>query len=224
MQTTYVSPNTRLTRNVNHSKMLQSVKNIFDVVFVLITIPLWLPICAAIYLAIWFEDGENPLFFQERIGKEGRSFKTIKFRTMVPNAEAVLKKVLAENEELRQEWEMFYKLRKDPRITKIGHILRRTSLDELPQLFNVLRGEMSLVGPRPLATYHLSALPDDVRVLRALVKPGITGMWQVSGRSDSGNEGFKKWDPYYVENWSLYLDFAILVRTVSVVLGRKGAY
>ena len=214
----------QLTGTVNHSKTQQTLKYLFDLALVLITMPFWLPLCAVIYMLIWLEDKNNPLFLHERIGKDGRAFKTFKFRTMVPNAEDVLRKVLAEDDELRQEWETFYKLRKDPRITKIGSFLRRTSLDELPQLFNVLRGEMALVGPRPLTTYHLDALPKEVCNLRELVKPGITGMWQVSGRSDSGNDGMKQWDPYYVKNWSLGLDFTILYRTIFVVLKREGAY
>lgn len=213
-----------IAQPVNHSSTRKAVKTVLDIAIVLIFLPFWLPLCGIIYLAIWLEDNNNPLFLQDRIGKGGRAFKTFKFRTMVPNAEDVLRKVLAEDEELRQEWETFYKLRKDPRITRIGNFLRRTSLDELPQLFNVLRGDMSLVGPRPLTTYHLDALPKEVCNVRELVKPGITGMWQVSGRSDSGNEGMKQWDPYYVKNWSLGLDFSILYRTVFVVLKREGAY
>ena len=220
----FLAADAQLNRTVKHSTTQQSIKHLLEISFVVLTMPLWFPLCALIYILIWFEDKKNPLFLHERIGKNGRKFKTFKFRTMVPNAEAVLRKVLEENDELRQEWETFYKLRKDPRITKIGGFLRRTSLDELPQLFNVIRGEMALVGPRPLTTYHLDALPKEVCNLRELVKPGITGMWQVSGRSDSGNEGMKQWDPYYVQNWSLGLDFTILYRTIFVVLKREGAY
>ena len=215
---------TQLTRTVKHSKMQQKIKSLVDLALVIIAMPLWLPICAVLYVLVWFEDRKNPLFSQERIGKNGQPFKTLKFRTMVPDAEEVLRKVLAEDDELREEWETFYKLRNDPRITKVGAFLRRTSLDELPQLLNVLRGEMALVGPRPLSTYHLDALPKEVCEVRTLVKPGITGMWQVSGRSESGNDGMKKWDPYYVKNWSLGLDISILYRTVSVVLKQEGAY
>lgn len=208
----------------NHSKMQLGLKHLIEVAIVLLAFPLWFPICAVIYALIWLEDGKNPLFIQERLGKDGKGFRTFKFRTMVPNAEEVLKKVLAEDEELRTEWETFYKLRKDPRVTRIGKFLRRTSLDELPQLFNVLMGDMGMVGPRPLTAYHQNVLPADVRALRESVKPGITGLWQVSGRSDSGTEGMKKWDPYYVRNWSIKLDVSILVRTAFVVIACKGAY
>jgi lipopolysaccharide/colanic/teichoic acid biosynthesis glycosyltransferase len=209
---------------VNHSRIKQIVKQLIDVAIVLLTSPFWVPVCAVIYFAIWLEDGKNPLFLQERLGKDGRVFRTFKFRTMVPNAEEVLRHALAQDAALRMEWETFYKLRKDPRVTQVGAILRRTSLDELPQLLNVLVGDMVMVGPRPLPAYHHQALPVDVRELRNRVKPGITGLWQVSGRSDSGMEGMKQWDPYYVRNWSLSLDFQILVRTASVVLTRQGAY
>lgn len=225
MPTTCFSPKT-IARNTTsgQSALLKALKQVIDVTLVLLSAPLWLPVCIMLYVLIWLEDGKNPLFLQERLGKDGRVFKTFKFRTMVTNAEEVLEKALDSDEALRKEWEMFYKLRKDPRITKIGHFLRRTSLDELPQLLNVLRGDMVLVGPRPLPAYHHEALPYHVQVLRNTVKPGITGMWQVTGRSDSGTEGMKKWDPYYVRNWSLGLDLNILLKTIRVVLLRKGAY
>ena len=208
----------------NRLSFQKALKRALELTLVLVTLPLWLPLCLLIYVLIWVEDRNNPLFIQERIGEGGRVFKTFKFRTMVPDAEAVLKQVLAENEALRREWDMFYKLRKDPRITRIGAFLRRTSLDELPQLLNVLRGDMALVGPRPLTRYHQDALPAYVRTLRESVKPGMTGLWQVSGRSDAGTEGMKKYDPLYVLNWSLALDAAILARTVGVVLKCEGAY
>ncbi len=196
----------------------------FDVMVVLLTSLIWFPICATLAFLIWFEDRQSPFFLQERVGRGGKMFRTFKFRTMVPNAEAVLRQKLETDEAMRTEWETFYKLRKDPRITKIGRLLRRLSLDELPQLINVLRGEMSLVGPRPLPTYHCNELPRRVRELRERVRPGITGLWQVSGRSDTGNEGMEQWDPYYVRNWSLWLDAVILVRTITAVLKGSGAY
>lgn len=196
----------------------------FDFLVVLLSSPIWFPICALLAFLIKFEDGGNPFFLQERVGRGGQKFKTFKFRTMVPNAEDVLRQKLEEDAELRHEWETFYKLRKDPRITKIGRLLRRLSLDELPQLLNVVRGEMSLVGPRPLPQYHSNELPRRVRELRERVRPGITGLWQVSGRSDSGNEGMEQWDPYYVRNWSLWLDAVILIRTITAVVKGSGAY
>ena len=175
-------------------------------------------------LLIILEDGKNPLFLQERIGEDGKIFKTIKFRTMVPDAEKKLKLAFEKNEDLLKEWNKYYKLKKDPRITKIGNILRISSLDELPQLFNVLNGKMSVVGPRPLPHYHFQELPNYVQDLRNKVKPGITGLWQVSGRSEVGTSGMKKWDPYYVRNWSMWLDIVILFKTVKAVFSAKGAY
>lgn len=164
------------------------------------------------------------MFAQERVGHDGTYFRMIKFRTMYTNAEEVLQAKLDEDPELKEEWNRNFKLRKDPRITPIGRLLRRTSLDEMPQLWNVLRNEMSLVGPRPLPDYHDTQLPDRVRRLRQRVKPGMTGLWQVSGRSEVGNLGIQKWDSYYVRNWSIWLDIVVLVRTIRVVLTGRGAY
>jgi lipopolysaccharide/colanic/teichoic acid biosynthesis glycosyltransferase len=175
-------------------------------------------------LLIRLFDGDAALFRQERVGHNGRSFKTIKFRTMHPDAERLLEHRLQQDEALREEWEENFKLRNDPRITRIGRLLRMTSMDELPQLINVLKGEMSLVGPRPLPTYHYYGRSERVRILRDRVRPGMTGLWQVSVRSESGVEGMERWDTYYVRNWSIWLDVYILARTVGVVLTRNGAY
>lgn len=200
------------------------IKRTFDVLLVLLSAPFWLPLCALIAALIWLEDRGNPFFLQERIGVGGHRFKTWKFRTMFPDAEAILLRSLIDNEELRREWTTHYKLKDDPRNTRIGGVLRRLSLDELPQLINVLKGEMSLVGPRPLPHYHHQDLSARVQKFRERVKPGITGLWQVSGRSDTGNEGMELWDPYYVRNWSLWLDAVILIRTVRTVVQGTGAY
>lgn len=201
----------------------QLLKRCLEVALILATLPLWGPICACVAALIWVEDGRHPLFKQKRIGLGGKKFDVWKFRTMVPNAEAVLLETLKHDVALRNEWKQHSKLRNDPRITRIGKILRKTSLDEIPQLINVLCGEMSLVGPRPLPAYHHEQLPADVRKLREKVKPGITGLWQVSGRSDAGTEGMALWDPYYVRNWSIWLDIVIVVRTIRVVLQGSGA-
>lgn len=184
----------------------------------------WLPLCLLIALLIWLEDRHNPLFLQTRVGQGGRLFKTWKFRTMLPDAEEVLKQRLEADPELRREWEANFKLRRDPRITRVGQLLRKTSLDELPQLVNVWLGEMSLVGPRPLPEYHQRQLPLKVQHLRREVRPGMTGLWQVSGRSDAGNEGMIQLDPYYVRHWSIGLDAVILLRTFKAVLRSAGAY
>jgi Undecaprenyl-phosphate galactose phosphotransferase WbaP len=196
----------------------------FDILFVLVTLPLWLPLTLLIALLIWAEDGAAPFYLQERVGLKERGFRTVKFRTMVPEAEEKLKQALAQDPAMAEEWRRNCKLKNDPRITRIGRFLRRVSLDELPQLLNVLKGEMSLVGPRPLPRYHEEQLPDRVRTLRRWVRPGMTGLWQVSGRSDSGSSGMERWDAYYVLNWSLWLDVVILVRTIREVLVGRGAF
>ena len=206
------------------SRMHRFQKRVIDMGLVLAGALVWMPAFLVLTALIWLEDRQNPFYLQERIGENGEMFKTIKFRTMVPNAEAVLLQKLEDDEGLRREWEANFKLRHDPRITRVGSFLRRFSLDEIPQLVNVLRGEMSLVGPRPLPRYHHEDLPERVSELRIRATPGITGLWQVSGRSDAGTEGMIRWDPYYVRNWSLWLDLVILVRTVRAVISRSGAY
>lgn len=200
------------------------VKRATDIIAVVGTAPVWIPACLVISLLIWLEDQHHPLFRQERVGRGGEVFETWKFRTMRPDAERILQEEFARNPDLEEEWSAHYKLKNDPRITRIGNFLRRTSLDELPQLINVLRGEMSLVGPRPLPAYHYEKLPEQIRALRDRVGPGITGLWQVSGRSESGTRGMERWDAYYVRNWSVWLDIIILVRTARAVWSAHGAY
>jgi len=204
--------------------LAQTMKRTMDLVVVVLLSPLWVPLYLCIALAIWLEDRHPPIFYQERIGRDGKAFNVHKFRTMVPDAEAVLSRHLTEDAGLRAEWEANFKLRNDPRITRVGAFLRKTSLDEIPQHINVLRGEMSLVGPRPLPLYHQEELPVQVQRLRTKVRPGMTGLWQVSGRSDAGNEGLVRWDAFYVRNWSIWLDIVILVRTFRVVARGSGAY
>ncbi len=205
------------------SPVASKLKRAADLLLVSLTAPLWMPLCGLILGAIWVEDRKSPLYKQKRAGREEKPFFTFKCRTMVPNAEEVLKRRLAEDPVLRAEWESAFKLRVDPRITRVGRILRKTSLDELPQLFNVLKGDMALVGPRPLPLYHLEELGSTVRAQRLRMRPGLTGLWQVSGRSDTGSEGMRRWDHYYVRNWSLWLDMIILVRTIRVVVLGSGA-
>lgn len=199
-------------------------KRIADVILVVLMAPIWIPLFLILSALIWLEDHASPFFIQERLGGYGKRFNTMKFRTMYPNAEQILEKKLAEDADLAAEWAIDCKLRDDPRITRIGRFLRKTSLDELPQLINVLRGEMSLVGPRPLPEYHHEQLSAQTCALRDRVRPGLTGLWQVSGRSESGTAGMERWDAYYVRNWSVWLDIVILVRTIRVVFSGKGAY
>lgn len=200
------------------------LKRASELTLVIGTAPLWIPVLSLAAVAIWLGDRHNPIFLQERVGIRDQVFRAFKFRTMVPNSQQALQEALASDPALRREWESSFKLRKDPRITRLGAVMRRTSLDELPQLLNVLSGTMSLVGPRPLPRYHYEQLPEQCRRLRERVRPGITGLWQVSGRSDTGNAGMVKWDGYYVRNWSIWLDIVILVRTFRAVVHGSGAY
>jgi Undecaprenyl-phosphate galactose phosphotransferase WbaP len=210
-------------RNNLKSSANRFVKRLFDVTVSMITLPFILPVIGVIGLIIRVESHGAAIYAHDRIGRRGKPFKCFKFRTMQRDAEDNLKELLESNEILRNEWENTWKLRDDPRVTKIGRFLRKSSLDELPQIFNVLKGEMSLVGPRPYLTREISEIRENVKVIGS-AKPGITGLWQVSGRSDTGYRYRVKLDIWYVMNWSLWLDIAILFKTVRVVLKAEGAY
>ncbi len=176
-------------------------------------------------LCLWIRLGSrgNAFYSQERIGQGGKFIRIFKFRSMVQDADAVLEKYLEENEAYREEWEETQKLRHDPRITSAGRFLRKTSLDELPQLFNVLLGNMTLVGPRPIVHNEIERY-GDVYLEYTEVKPGITGLWQVSGRNNTTYEQRVSYDRYYVTNWSVWMDLWILMRTIPVALRGEGAY
>ena len=188
-----------------------------------------LGLIAVIPLTIFFSaliklSSAGPVFYsQERIGRNGKPFRAWKFRSMIKDAEAALKVYLVEHPELQEEWERDHKLRDDPRITFVGRILRKTSLDELPQIWNVIRGDMSLVGPRPIVHAEIVKYRD-LFDLYAQVRPGISGLWQVSGRNDTTYDERVNLDAAYVRNWSIWLDAWILIRTVRVVILGKGAY
>ncbi|MEU4424416.1 sugar transferase [Actinoplanes sp. NPDC024001] len=210
--------------HVEHPRLKGSariVKTIFDRVGALVLLLLSAPVLAVVAALVMFgPGGRGPAIFrQERVGKDGRPFTLYKFRTMVVNAEARLQELRNLND---TDGELF-KMRRDPRVTPVGQWLRRFSLDELPQLFNVLKGDMSLVGPRPPLAREVAGYPSDM-LRRLVVKPGLTGLWQVSGRSDLSWEESIRLDLTYVENWSLAMDVAILARTVSAVVRSSGAY
>jgi len=176
-----------------------------------------------IALAVKIQDGGPVFFSQNRVGRHGRLFRCLKFRSMIVDAENSINSLLAENAEAAEEWRQKQKLAKDPRVTPVGRILRVTSADELPQLFNVLRGEMSVVGPRPI-------LPDQVQEYGpgfpryCTARPGITGLWQVSGRNETTFRRRSEFDQTYLRAWSILTDLALLVRTVGVVVGHRGAF
>lgn len=198
------------------------IKRFVDIFLALTFILLFSPALITLFCLIK-KDGGIAIYGHSRIGQNGKIFKCLKFRTMVTNSEQVLEDLLRNNEEARKEWERDFKLKNDPRITPIGKFLRKTSLDELPQLFNVLIGQMSLVGPRPVVKEELAYYQDDVDYY-LMSKPGMTGLWQVSGRNDVDYETRVYFDSWYVKNWSLWNDIAILFKTVNVVLKRDGAY
>jgi exopolysaccharide production protein ExoY len=198
------------------------VKRLFDLVVTLTLCLLLSPLLIVLVVILAFED--VPIFYsQQRIGRNGHIFHCQKFSTMVPNAEKLLAELLASNTEVNAEWQKYEKLRNDPRITKLGRLLRRTSLDELPQLFNVIRGDMSLVGPRPMAVHERERWGGLYRSYTAL-RPGVTGPWQTQHRTDSDYESRLRCLEEYVANWSLLGDIKYLMMTLLVPFSGRGAY
>lgn len=200
------------------------IKRGFDIMLSILLVPVLLPTIFMLSILLKI-DSPGPVFFlQDRFGKDGKLFKVIKFRSMYIDNKKILEKHLAEHPEVAEEWEKYMKIRgNDPRVTRLGGFLRKTSLDELPQLFNVIKGEMSFIGPRPFLLKERAYL-DDCYDEVTMVHSGITGLWQVSGRSDIAFSDRLKLDLWYIKNWSLWLDIIILVKTISVVLKGKGAY
>ncbi|MEJ7871376.1 MAG: undecaprenyl-phosphate galactose phosphotransferase WbaP [Rubrobacteraceae bacterium] len=182
-----------------------------------------LPLLLLLTLLVYLESG-GPVFYKDRrMGRDGNLFSCLKFRTMVPDAETLLQRLIEEDEEAKREYFKYHKLRDDPRVTRVGRFLRKTSLDELPQLWNVLRGEMSLVGPRPYLPRESKEIGlTQSEILR--VPPGMTGPWQVSGRNQTYFDDRVRMDAYYVRDWSIWLDLVLLARTVKTVLRGGGAY
>ena len=198
-------------------------KRVMDYIFCLLISPFLLIPLLLISLAIRFTTKSRALYKQKRFGKGGKTFLCYKFQTMYPDAEARLKHILDSDPALKEEFEKHWKLKNDPRVTPIGVFLRKTSLDELPQILNIFKGEMSLVGPRPLPDESMKLYPPEETPFYYMVPPGITGLWQVSGRSNTSFEYHASLNSWYVKNWNLWLDIVILFKTVSTVLKREGA-
>lgn len=204
-----------LTKNASYRK----VKRVMDVILSLIGLIVLLPVFAVIALAIKIES-KGPVFFKHtRIGEKGKVIKIYKFRTMVENAEDLIKKFTPEQ---MKEYRENYKLTNDPRVTKVGNFLRKTSLDELPQLVNIIKGELSIIGPRPVVQKELEKYGDNVEKFLS-VTPGLTGYWATNGRSCTSYEQRIKMELYYVDNMSLKLDIKIFFKTILSVVKREGA-
>lgn len=201
-----------------------AAKRALDVLGAIVLAVVFSPLILAIVIvALSRREPGSIIYKHRRIGRAGRAFECLKFRTMVPNADQVLRELLERDPAMKAEWVRDHKLRRDPRVTRLGSFLRRTSLDELPQLWNVMRGEMSLVGPRPVVREELLRYGRNARAYLS-AKPGITGLWQVKGRNDLRYRRRVVLDTYYVRNQNLLLDLYILFKTTSVILGGSGAY
>ncbi len=200
------------------------VKRFYDIILSLILLPFLLAVIVIISLGIKFTS-KGPVFYgHKRVGRYGKTIKVLKFRTMYKDADIRLKEILATDEKTKIEWETYYKLKNDPRVTSIGKFLRKTSLDELPQIFNVIKGDMSFVGPRPVIEEELKKYYKEFTSYYYMVNPGITGLWQISGRNDLDYEARVTKDSWYVLNWTVWLDLVILFKTPGAVFRRKGAY
>ena len=224
----YELSNTRtnliIYQNRLKSKYRQLIQMLFNYTLALLSLPILLTLIAIFAILIKMES-KGPIFFiHYRIGQHGKRIPTIKFRSMYDDAKARLHTLLQENPVIKEEWETSHKIKEDPRVTKMGAWLRKTSLDELPQIFNVLMGQMYFVGPRPVLQDEIAKYYKKDAEYYHMVKPGITGLWQVSGRSDTDYDFRVATDKWYVLNWSLWLDIVILIKTFKVVFKREGAY
>jgi undecaprenyl-phosphate galactose phosphotransferase len=199
-------------------------KRVFDIVLSICSIIIFLPLLIVIPIIIKL-DSRGPVFFtHRRIGKNLKEFTMLKYRTMYIDSERTLERFLATHPEAYKELQERNKIKEDPRVTRFGKILRKTSLDELPQLFNVLKGDMSIVGPRPDAKEAVENFLSEYKRIYMRVRPGITGLWQVSGRSEIVYKERVKLDYLYVLNWSVWLDFVIILKTFYTILSVRGAY
>lgn len=220
----------RVAHRITDRKLIRKVraangraKRVFDFAVAATALVLLLPVFLTIALLIKITDAKGPVFYRHtRVGRQGERFECLKFRTMATDSEERLAHILTTDPQAAQEWEESQKLRDDPRITKIGKFLRKSSLDELPQLLNVLRGDMSIVGPRPITRAELNRYGKERRYY-LLVRPGITGLWQVSGRSSTGYDKRIRYDREYLEEWSWLGEFWIILMTIPAVLNTRDA-
>lgn len=218
--------NDQLVMRLNNNLAKKSniiMKRIFDLALAIPGVILISPIFLIIAVMIKRESNSPVFFAHKRVGRNAREFNCYKFSTMHPNNQEILNELLLNDESARLEWESTYKLHNDPRVTRIGKILRATSLDELPQLINVILGNMSLIGPRPITAEEVDRYGEDIYYYY-LVTPGISGLWQVSGRSSLSYQDRVRLDRWYVKNWSLWYDVVVLLKTFAVVIKRDGAY
>lgn len=199
-------------------------KRAFDIVFSLCALVIGSPIFLLVALFVRFSSKGRVIYSHERIGRGGKAFRCYKFRTMYRDADQRLKDILAKNPDLKEEWERKHKLSKDPRVTPIGAFLRKTSLDELPQFWNVLKGDLSVVGPRPVVKAEVQRFLGFRAPLILSVRPGLTGIWQVSGRSNTSYEERLAMDEEYIAKQSLFLDLKLILRTVPAMVFTRGAY
>ncbi len=212
----------QVARPENAAPIRDPRKRVMDVMIAAAMLFFAMPVMLAI-VALVRRDGGAALFGHNRIGENGRIFRCLKFRSMVTNADEVLKELLERDEAAREEWASTQKLRHDPRITRLGRFLRATSLDELPQLLNVLRGDMSLVGPRPIVQAEVERYGENITYYYA-TRPGLTGLWQVSGRSNTSYARRVALDSAYVRHWTFGKDVLILLKTIPAVLRHDGAH
>jgi len=206
------------------STLQHALKRAFDLASVLVILALFGWLMVIIAVAVRLSGGSKVLYGHTRVGRNGRLFQCLKFRSMVANSDEVLRNLLATDPDARAQWERDFKLKDDPRITRIGRFIRKTSLDELPQLWNVVKGEMSIVGPRPVVQAEFDQYYGGAREHYLSVPPGLTGLWQVSGRNDLDYAQRVELDKSYVENSNILYDFIIVMRTVKVMVVKRGAY
>jgi undecaprenyl-phosphate galactose phosphotransferase len=223
-ETPPAAPVASATHRIGLSPLGFALKRVFDLISVVVILALFGWLMLIIAALVRLSGGKKIIYGHTRVGRHGRPFKCLKFRSMVSNSDEVLRNLLETDPDARAQWERDFKLKNDPRITRIGRFIRKTSLDELPQLWNVIKGEMSIVGPRPVVQAEFEQYYGDAKEHYLSVPPGLTGLWQVSGRNDLDYSTRVELDKVYVEKSNVFYDFAIVMRTVKVMVVRRGAY